>query len=1143
MIDPRNYGGGDDDTGFGQSPIPTMPSAENYGGPSIADQMSSQYPLRHGPAPYVGISSYGDQQALFTQNRASYGAYPAAMMSGAGALSGGIQLGASNMFSDMGRMIRPMGYTPPAQVMTGYAGRYVQETGFLSDIGIVAGLKGAPFGVRPSEYNYNASSDLGQRLGLGAVGLGMSAGVIGASSLAGSAASSFFTKGLAEGFKRTAIGGGGFVLGSLGAFAVAGAAAEEVTKGIAARTDVQNFLEASSDRFITTSSRGLSDPRRGGFDPQSRRAVAEFVRKTELNDPQLSADNLSTVLKGSSQLGLFAGTTGVEDFQKKFKSIVDNVKVVSRTLRQTLEEGLKTIKDLKGIGVEGLGVSNLALRSEITGRMSGRTAAEMMNLGLQGAEMFRGTGVDMRIGFESTQMNLASIRAARDAKMLSSEAIAQAGGEEALSQRLTASSLSHTQTAVGRGFGALYYNRSAGGSGFDKNAFISSAMGGGMDARTAAIQAAKNIGTPQDMLRYEANQEQINSEIGKMFGGQGLQVRQMTEIMSEAQTLASATGVDMETAYRSVGSKRGLSKEIMDTHLGMMRNSVGAFQSSQVSAQNTRDQTKIDRAGDNFYLSRASALVGKKISKAADYVASPAVDFINSVTEGVKNFSEFQGQGIVRYDVSGTGYKNYLTDTRSAEEEELAKRGLRKTETGKTVAITADLDAGGLFAFNTIGDDLANVARAAEKGDSIYNIKILEGLEENFHPSIITKKLGAFKRVRGIQSFEELAAAANTARIATTTLAESSAAFERGDLKEEAEVVNKGIYAGALSDAKTGQEASKNIYGRGIEDLSKEEFEALRHMTRNIPKLTESFDAYEEQGRSVLSAADRVLVESVKGAQERNTKARGELEEVIGVKNLPAAAIAKMEEIKLANGNQQQIAGLKSELGGILMSTPETSQYAATRLDELVNKAATADQKTSDLLTAFGLSSREIARGVEARGVSVMREGFLTHVNAAKDLTKDERQRLSDVSSMIGDAKSMELLATSDRFKDQRDLLAKSKADPVLEGTLSNISRISSHQMTTAELDTALTKSGIAQESHGALIQEYQNNNNSQVISAIAKNVAADIGGPTGVAAPAGPASSSATGTPQEAYSVQTQINREILSIMGALADKLGRGR
>ncbi|NDC22650.1 MAG: hypothetical protein EBZ49_00745 [Proteobacteria bacterium] len=598
---------------------------------------------------------YGDYQAQYTMNRAAYGDVPAAMMGGGGGYSG-MMGGAGHMLGDIGSRIMPISYQAPSRYHQGYYGMVQQHQGMMRGLAGMVGLQSVPRGTSAQEFNYYSAADVGGRLSGGLAGAGTAAGGIaagfalqGAGTAVGSAVGGAI--GSLVGPVGTAIGAGigGFV-GGIASYAVGAAAAGVINSAAGARRDIDAFLESNSFRFVGAGS-SMADPRFGrGMNRGARQQVGEMIRGMDIKDPQLNTQDLTQILQEGTQLGLMSGVQDMNDFQKKFKDITENVKSVTKMLHQTLSEGLKTIKDLKAIGVEGGDVKSMLGTADISGRISGRTAGEALGLGLQGAEMFRGTGVSMGIGAQATMMNLASVRASRDAGLLSQEAISQAGGEEALAMRQTAGGLAFSQSAMGRGFGAAFFNPAMGGNGFNSSAFMGNMMAGGGNLIGMAQQAAANIGSPAALISYQANQEKFVSEMGKAFGGRGLQMAAIGTAAATAGMLTSSIGgLKFEDAFRFSMKQQGKSDAEIDATIAEAKNADKNFATGQEAVANARAKAIQEDSAKNNIFNRASAKIGDVVKNAADELGGRAIsNFISRAREAFVTFKEENIDGISR---------------------------------------------------------------------------------------------------------------------------------------------------------------------------------------------------------------------------------------------------------------------------------------------------------------------------------------------------------------------------------------------------------------------------------------------------------------------------------------------------------------
>jgi hypothetical protein len=629
--------------------------------------------------------TYGDEEAYATGMRTSYGAqaqmYAQAAFANAQTTVGGAAAGMHNMLSQAGSHIMPISYTPPAQVVMGYGGGYMQKTGMVNDLRTMTGFGVNPLGARPSQLMYNAGSDMGERLGL------MGAGALSASASIG------------VGLATLPMG----IFSGIGVSMAASQLADRVVAGVEQRREVSNYLGNTSYSYIGAGS-SSADLRRGGFSLSARDEVADFIRKSSLRDMQMDFGEYQNVLKSGTEMGMFAGTSDVEDFKKKFKGLVTNVKVVSQALNQSIEEAMRTMKELKGIGLEGSAATSLVTGASVYGAASGRTGAEMLGIALQGAELFRGTGVTMSIGAAGNMMNLSSIRAARDAKLLSQEAIAQAGGEEALAQRMTGSSLQFMQYGTGRALAASY---TANGE-FNERAAMQSMYGG--DSTVGAYQRAANMmNDPASYMKFSANQAKIQSQIGGMFGGRGAQFNMMNGIMMDAEFYQQAMGknddgtfkVSTEDAFRfTAKSNYKMSDSEVDAMLGTIKGAEESFKASAAATNAKRMQEQSDAIARNHGFTGAIRRIGKDIDSFVDPVSKGLNDSIVTPMQRFGADLADSYNGIVRADGSrlsdansaATGSRMTVDEAKARVASASAGLGKMKTVSDQLEKITISMD-------------------------------------------------------------------------------------------------------------------------------------------------------------------------------------------------------------------------------------------------------------------------------------------------------------------------------------------------------------------------------------------------------------------------------------------------------------------
>lgn len=844
-----------------------------------------------------GAPMYGDGQAAYTDMRASYGDFPGMLAYGAASgisvVGQGAYTGASRMMADLGGMIRPITYTPPARVYVGYSGRHQQQTGIFNSMGAL--FDETPRSMSPYMYRMNAAEDIGERLGLSMGGLATSAGSLVVSGVAGKLGG--MVGGLA-----------GSIAASLLGYAGASYAADQIYQGVAARRDIQSFLDRTSDLYVTAGS-SAADPRKGaGFSRAARRDIANFIREMDIKDPLLGTEDLMNILKSSTELGMFTGVRETGEFKKKFKTIVQNVKEITVALGSTLEEGLKTMKDLKGIGVDQSMAASTVLYAQSLGKASGRTASEMVNLGLQGAEMFRGTGISMQIGFQANLMNVSAVRASRDAQMLSQEAIAQAGGEEALAQRMTANTLGYVQSSVGRGFGGMYFTP---GQGFNPSAFMQSL--GGMDMSAAAMQAARNLGSPRAIIEYQANQEKFRTEQARMYGNRGLQVGQLSEILMHADWLTKfVPDLSMENATRFVMKQQGMDESTIQANLAMMKDPAKIFEQQQAGAMAAYNQRAADQSINNFFLTRGMHKISDWVKGKADIAAEPISRFVDNFTESVVRVAEESTLGLYRYDVGNLGLKEFNADVRQYLPEDVRSRirdsekgfvgGLRR---GDTVDITKlEGIITGKILGGSVASDFLDAFRDGDPTGFGINIRATRGEPDS--GVVLLRTLGGEVASLPTEAYGK----AMRARNLLTLSPEDAAAMDtRGELTEHKKFVRAFFVKsrGAdLDNIKTAGDLIRSTYG--TDDVSPQQFAALLQETKGT-----RFEKILEDSRKVMSTFDP-LSSALITTQQRELAAKADsLSRSLGFKGitdpgtralLAGAMIAETDEGRKSLENQ-----------------------------------------------------------------------------------------------------------------------------------------------------------------------------------------------------------------------------------------------
>ena len=408
-------------------------------------------------------------------------------------------------------------------------------TGTTSMAATVAGVVGG-LGIG------SVASSIASRMGLGVGSLTRAGAGIGGRALGVVGAGMF-----GEGIGATLAGGAGTILGGATGIAAgiaapiiiaAGAEAvvADVFKQMSTRRDISHTLEQQSWRFM--GGRGFSENQ--AFN------LAGSLTREGIQDRDLSLGDISTIIGRGSQLGLFTGTRDVEDFKKKFRELKENLVNITTTMKMSIEEGLQAMAELRQGGFYTPGAqTGAAMTSRGLGFGAGVSPAEMMEVGLHGATMARGTGIPTAFGFNLGQQNMFALKRMQMTGTLTPETINQFGGIVGAQESLTGQLLGLQQGPLGQRLAA--YLMGPGGKGINQQVYGQLAGGAGL----ANAFAVGNIDPTQlNVVNAATMWGQMGTEQYQMMMG-GILKGQMKWAASEFGY--TDPNSQMQVAMQSVG--------------------------------------------------------------------------------------------------------------------------------------------------------------------------------------------------------------------------------------------------------------------------------------------------------------------------------------------------------------------------------------------------------------------------------------------------------------------------------------------------------------------------------------------------------------------------------------------------------------
>ncbi len=480
------------------------------------------------------------------------------------------------------------------------------------------------------KFNPNTAKGFSRVAGRITHGAGLGAGLgVGAMGLAGSA-----------------LGAAAGVLPGFAAMTAVDKYFDSFMEVIKDRNQIGNFLANNSNRFVS----GKPGERysSGGFTRKEGENIADYMESIANNSTVFSMGDLKGVLTKGVEIGTFRGSKDVDDFKKKFKDLTNTLKIVTTSLKQTLDQGMDTIKQLNSLGIKSSSdqIKFLTL-TESTALASGKTAQEMMNAGILGAQIFKGSGIHLSAGAAANQFNYANISSLHRNGGLTTQDIEQAGGESSLAQLMTGRTLGMLRSPLGK---TMLLGMSSNGE-FDRNKF-NEFISGKTDIFKMGLNAVNQADTPYKILNFESKQNEIISNLQKSYGGAGGEFSKFLLGFARAKATAQATGINtnpesLRTIMTAQFKQSGISDSEIKAMFGMLDYSDDKFKDQEIAIRK-QIQNKFVEDFDQKYSLTARFKKAKNTLKET-FISHPAEDVgkkFSSARDSIKSWWDKKAYGI-----------------------------------------------------------------------------------------------------------------------------------------------------------------------------------------------------------------------------------------------------------------------------------------------------------------------------------------------------------------------------------------------------------------------------------------------------------------------------------------------------------------
>jgi len=371
----------------------------------------------------------------------------------------------------------------------------------------------------PNIYGPTAENIAGKGIGL-AASIGAPAAMLGMS-LAGLDPISMGMKGAMRGFAAGGLSGG--AMGAIGAAAIpfaataiAGYGMHQVMTGVGQQQQLNQTLR-SSFNFIRQQGQGFTKGEMGQIGSMMRHMTHQFGPTGEIT----GMEELTNLAGKMGQMGLMRNVQGMQEFSRKFKETVEQVKVIAREMNTTLEAALEFTKSMQQSGVfQKQDQIKFALQARKVALGTGLSVSESTgaaNMGSQISRMFGGTG---KQGTFAGIRTMNDIGTALQTGVITDEDIYNATGQTGQEgrQALAINMLQHSGRFMKSGRGRYFLASIAGKDGtIDESAAMEYMMGGVGVGRTRQL-AGENLGGV-GRANFIRNEGRLRGAAMERFGG------------------------------------------------------------------------------------------------------------------------------------------------------------------------------------------------------------------------------------------------------------------------------------------------------------------------------------------------------------------------------------------------------------------------------------------------------------------------------------------------------------------------------------------------------------------------------------------------------------------------------------------------
>lgn len=299
------------------------------------------------------------------------------------------------------------------------------------------------------------------------------------------------------------------------------------------------------------------------FNAGQRDQLAGGLMEDVARDVRFGVQEMNQLIAGGQAAGMFSGATNVEEFRGRFRSMMEQVRSITRVFQETTGEALQTMGQFTSMGVGGPAEMQGRVADVLgVSRMSGMGPRQALAIGEAGAQMAAAAGMPSGVGFDSMMRNAMMASAAEATQLIDPNMMRRMGGVQGVAGTMGQMGF---QMAQAPGIQQLLAGLANDSMDDLDQSKVRQLMSGNLTVDQLRDQAWSRLGDPAQRMRFSANQDLLMNQLalsgqapgvlfqfaqyqGQMMGTSGADVfGQLTRGMGmnpDQQRLALAMGRD-----------------------------------------------------------------------------------------------------------------------------------------------------------------------------------------------------------------------------------------------------------------------------------------------------------------------------------------------------------------------------------------------------------------------------------------------------------------------------------------------------------------------------------------------------------------------------------------------------------------------